>query len=82
MKNDTADVYRNTLEIISVPNYEACDNAKIACSVFITKHDCVANTIPLFKTMEKMQKCMLIKKSIKKPVTEFKELIPEKKSNL
>ena len=52
MKNDSADVYKKTLERISFSNYEKLDNPRITCSDFITRLDCIVNTTAPFKTSE------------------------------
>ena len=51
MKNCSVDVYKETLERVSFPNYRNFDNPDIACSDFITRLDCVIKTIALFMTV-------------------------------
>ena len=44
-------MYKETLERVSLPNYENSDNPDIAYSDFITRLDCVMNAIAPFKTV-------------------------------
>ena len=48
LKNFSADIYKETLERISFPNYKEFDNLNIAYSDFSTRLDYVINTIALF----------------------------------
>ena len=51
LKNYSPDVYKGTLERVSFPNYEKFDNPDVAYSDFITRLDCVTNTMASFKTV-------------------------------
>ena len=51
MKNYSADVYKETLERVSFPNYENFANTDIAYSGFTNRLDCVMNAIASFKTI-------------------------------
>ena len=51
LKNYSADISKETLVRILFPNYEKLGNPNIAHSTFITRLDCVINTIAPFKTV-------------------------------
>ena len=51
LKNYSADVYKETLERVSFPNYENFANPDIAYSGFTNRLDCVMNAIASFKTI-------------------------------
>ena len=49
LKNYSIDVYKETLERVSFPNYENFDDPDIAYSDFITRLNCVLNARAPFK---------------------------------
>ena len=51
LKNYSPNVYKRTLERVLFPNYENFDNLDVAYSDFITRLDCVINTVAHFKTV-------------------------------
>ena len=51
MKNYSANVYKETLERVSFPNYGNFDYPEIVYSDFITRLDCVINATAAFKTV-------------------------------
>ena len=44
-------MYKRTLERVLFPNYENFDNLDVAYNDFITRLDCVINTVAHFKTV-------------------------------
>ena len=51
LKSYLPDVYKETLERVSFPNYENFDNPDVGYSYFITRLECVINAIAPFKTV-------------------------------
>ena len=51
LKNYSPDLYKETLERVSFPNYKNFDNSDVPYSDFITRLDCVIKAIAPFKTV-------------------------------
>ena len=51
LRNYSPNVYKGTLERVSIPNYKNFDNPDVAYSDFITRLDCVINAVAPFKTV-------------------------------